>query len=92
MVTIDPCDTLSHKFAADIRPIIINRCSSSPFCHPAGSVNSGGPFTNYTQIFNKRAEIKIAVSTGSMPPAPATLPDDEKKKILCWIDGGAPNN
>ena len=88
----DPCDGLAFKFAADIQPIINTRCATSPGCHGVGSVNSGGPLTNYTEVFNKREEIKIQVSSNSMPFPPDTLASDQKAKIICWINSGAPNN
>lgn len=88
----DPCNGLSFKFAADVQPIITTRCATSPGCHAIGSINSGGPLTNYTQVFNKRLEIKIQVSSGSMPPPPDTLSSNQKNKIICWLNSGAPDN
>lgn len=88
----DPCAGLSFKFAADVQPIITTRCATSPACHATGSINSGGPLTSYTQVFDKRAEIKIQVSSNNMPFPPDSLPSDQKNKIICWINSGAPNN
>ncbi len=88
----DPCAGLSYKFAMDVQPIINTRCATSPGCHSTGSVNRGGPLTNYTEIFNKRVEIKIQVSSNSMPFPPDTLSSDSKNKIICWINSGAPEN
>ncbi len=88
----DPCNGLSFKFAADIQPIINASCATSPGCHSSGSINTGGPLTNYNEVFNKRLEIKVQVSAGSMPLPPDSLASDQKKKIICWINSGAPNN
>jgi hypothetical protein len=88
----DPCAGLTYKFAADVQPIINTNCATSPGCHAAGSINRGGPFTNYNEIFNKKETIKAVISAGIMPPPPLVLPDVQKKKIICWIDSGAPNN
>lgn len=88
----DPCAGLAFKFATDVQPIINTRCATSPGCHGNGAINSGGPLTNYTQIFNKRLEIKIQVSSNSMPPPPDTLSSDQKNKIICWLNSGAPDN
>lgn len=88
----DPCNGLAFKFAVDVQPIINTRCATSPGCHATGSINSGGPLVNYTQVFNKRAEIKIQISSNSMPFPPDTLSSDQKSKIICWINSGAPDN
>lgn len=85
------CSTVTNKaFAADVNPIIQSRCAIAG-CHAAGSTNSGGPFTNYTEIFNKRSNIRTEVSSGRMPQG-SSLSTGEKNSILCWIDSGAPNN
>lgn len=91
-VTPDPCSNLSFKFSTDILPIFTATCTIFPGCHAVGSTNRGGPLTNYTQIFNKRADIQIQVKTGTMPQAPFTITAEEKQKIDCWINSGAPNN
>lgn len=88
----DPCNGLSFKFAADVQPIVNTHCATNRGCHAAGSINRGGPLTNYSQVFDKRLEIKIQVSAGSMPPAPDSLTTNQKNKIICWINSGAPNN
>jgi hypothetical protein len=88
--TVD-CNTVTNKaFAADVSPIIQTSCAISG-CHAAGSTNSGGPFTNYNEVFNKRSNIRTAVSSGAMPQS-GSLSSGQKNSIICWIDNGAPNN
>jgi uncharacterized membrane protein len=88
--TVD-CNTVSNKaFAADVSPIIQSRCAITG-CHDAASTNSGGPLTGYSQIFNKRSNIRSEVSSGRMPQG-SSLTDAQKNSIICWIDSGAPNN
>jgi hypothetical protein len=88
----DPCNGLSFKFATNVQPIINASCATSPGCHATGSINSGGPLTNYSQIFDKRALINVQVSSGTMPFPPDSLNSDQKNKIICWINSGAPDN
>lgn len=85
------CDGITSKYAADVQPIIINTCLLGSNCHSAGSTNTGGELTDYTKVFNKRTQIRAAVNSGVMPQT-GTLTTDQKKKIICWIDSGAPNN
>ena len=87
----DPCAGLSSKFAADVQPIINSTCATSTSCHAAGSVNSGGPLTDYNLIFAKRSNIKFQIENGLMPKG-GSLTTDQKNKIICWINSGAPNN
>ena len=85
------CNTVTNKaYAADVSPIIQTRCAIAG-CHAAGSTNSGGPFTNHTEVFNKRSNIRTAVSSGAMPQG-SSLATAQKNSIICWIDSGAPNN
>ena len=85
------CDGVVSKYAADVQPIIATSCLLGSNCHSAGSSNAGGELTDYNKVFNKRAQIRAAVNSGIMPQS-GTLTTDQKKKIICWIDGGAPNN
>lgn len=85
------CDGVTSKYAADVQPLIATTCLLGSNCHSAGSTNAGGELTDYTKVFNKRSEIKSAVNSGVMPQN-GSLGTDEKKKIICWIDSGAPNN
>ena len=89
--TTDPCNGLFFKFSTDVQPIFNTTCANSSNCHGAGSTNSGGPLTDYNQIFAKRAEIKFQVSGGFMPKV-GSITSDQKNKIICWINSGAPNN
>ncbi len=92
IVSTDPCNGLAFKFSTNVQPIINTKCATSPGCHAVGSINSGGPLTNYSQVFAKRLEIKIQVSSGSMPFPPDSLSSDQKNKIICWLNSGAPDN
>ncbi|HMK26016.1 MAG TPA: hypothetical protein VK483_08310 [Chitinophagaceae bacterium] len=85
------CNTVANKaFAADVNPIIQSTCAITG-CHEAGSVNGVGQLTTYNDIFNHRNEIQSAISAGRMPKT-GSLSTSQKNSILCWIQGGAPNN
>lgn len=87
----DPCAGTAYKFSTDVQPIINSTCANSANCHGTGSSNSGGPLTDYNLVFAKRSNIQYQVSTGLMPKV-GSLTADQKNKIICWINSGAPNN
>jgi len=84
------CATVAKSFSANVQPITSSRCAV-PGCHGAGSVNGPGELTTYQQIFNARAQIRPAVSSGLMPQG-SSLTQAQINTIICWIDSGAPNN
>jgi len=85
------CNTVANKaFAANVSPIFQGSCAITG-CHEAGSLNGPGPLTNYNEIFNARTAIQSAVSSGRMPKS-GSISTAQKNSILCWIEGGAPNN
>jgi hypothetical protein len=88
---LDPCLNLSFKFASQVQPVINATCAISSNCHADGSINRGGPLTDYNKIFLKRADIKSQVATGLMPQS-GSLTADQKNTIICWINSGATNN
>ena len=85
------CTGISPKFGADVQPIFNTVCSISNTCHGAGSTNSGGPFTNYSQISAKTANIRTAILSGIMPQS-GSITQAQINNLICWIDSGAPNN
>jgi hypothetical protein len=84
------CSTVSATYSKDIAPIISANCMP---CHKAGSLK--GDFSFY-------AGLKVAADNGQlekrvlivkdMPKGKGPLPEEERKKIRCWLDGGALNN
>ncbi len=84
------CDGTAKTFTGDVNPLVQSFCNQAN-CHTNGSVNGPGPLTNFTQVFNARVAIRSAISSGFMPRN-ATLTTAQKTAIICWIDGGAPNN
>ena len=87
---ITPTCNGTKSFASDVSPIIQSSCAISG-CHAAGSVNGPGALTSYTQIFNARAAIRVAIANGSMPKT-GSLTTEQRNTILCWIDDGAASN
>ena len=87
--TLD-CTGVPKSWATDVNPIIQGFCNSAG-CHATGSVNGPGALTNYTQVFNARAQIRPQIAAGTMPQG-STLTTAQKNSFLCWIDSGAPNN
>src|SRR5215467_2666881 len=68
--TLD-CSTVPKSWSADVNPIVQGFCNSAG-CHAAGSINGPGALTNYTQVFNARAQIRPQIASGAMPQG-ATL-------------------
>jgi len=85
------CTGVASAFAANVNPIIQTKCATDATCHGAGSANGPGPLLTYTQISSASVTIKTAVASGTMPKT-GTLTTAEKNSIICWIEGGAPNN
>jgi hypothetical protein len=85
------CTGISPKFSTDIQPILTTVCSINSNCHAGGSTNSGGPFTNYTEVNAKRSNIRAAILSGTMPQS-GTITQAQINAFICWIDGGAANN
>lgn len=85
------CSGATPSYVSDIKPIINANCLSSG-CHNAGS--NHGDFTAYDGL-------KRVASSGSLErkvvvektmPVSSELSFEERKKIKCWINSGAPNN
>jgi|ERR1051326_3007461 hypothetical protein len=76
------CDT-TPSFANDVQPILTAHCAK---CHStfntysvAQQLANDGSFTNYV------------INTARMPQD-TRLSRADRKKIYCWVHGGAPNN
>lgn len=82
--------SVPKTFSADAAPVFQAKCALSG-CHGAGSSNGPGELTTYQKIFNARNDIRNAVITRLMPQG-GSLTDEQLNSIVCWIDGGAPNN
>lgn len=89
--TVNACDGVNAKFAANVLPLIQTKCATNSGCHASGSVNSGGVLTSHALISAKAGAIKSAVNAGTMPQG-GSLTSAEKAIIACWVDGGALNN
>ena len=84
------CSGAPKTFSGDVNPLVQSVCNMAA-CHASGSTNGPGPLTNYTQVFNARAQIRSAISSGFMPQD-RTFTAAQKSAFVCWIDSGAPNN
>ena len=84
------CSGAPKTFSGDVNPLVQSVCNM-PSCHASGSTNGPGPLTNYTQVFNARAAIRSAISSGFMPQD-RTFTSAQRSAFVCWIDNGAPNN
>ena len=85
------CSGVTSTFSGGANPIIQSTCATDATCHGNGSANGPGPLLTYAQILSTRVSIKSAVLAGTMPKT-GSLTTAQKNAIICWIDGGAPNN
>ncbi|HQS52527.1 MAG: hypothetical protein B7X75_06780, partial [Sphingobacteriales bacterium 39-40-5] len=88
------CDSSSFKFAANIKPIIADKCQG---CHNPNSLGGGIDLSTYTAIKASAASGKLygsitwASGFSKMPQA-GKLPTCEISQIRKWIDAGSLNN
>lgn len=84
-------------YASDVASIIYAKCSN---CHSPGNI-APFPLVNFNQVLDNRFAIQNSVQKGSMPPWLAdntyqqyahnkSLTEDEKDKIIDWVNNGAP--
>ena len=81
------------KYSSDIAPVITAKCAL-PGCHVAGS--SFGDFSAYAELKQRADNGRIqrnVFELKKMPPSTqAQLTDEEKDKLKCWLDNGAPQD
>lgn len=77
------------SYAADIRPLIDQNCTSSG-CHGAGSIEF--ELLTYNQVKLKATAIKREVWELENMPKGGTMSSADRKKFKDWVDAGAPNN
>ncbi len=85
------CSTLDATYSHSIKPIIDANCLSSG-CHEAGSAN--GNLTTYEGLLirvNNGTLSQRVLYTKDMPKN-GVLSLNDRNKIKCWIDSGAPKN
>ncbi len=88
------CDSTSFKFAANIKPIIADKCQG---CHNPNSLGGGIDLSTYNAIKASAASGKlygsITWATGfSKMPQSGKLPNCEITQIKKWIGAGSLNN
>ncbi|CAI8167998.1 MAG: Uncharacterised protein [Cryomorphaceae bacterium] len=89
------CDTAAVTFSQDIKAIIGQNCE---MCHNGNSASGGLNLAGHENIQNSalsgtlmdRVERPMSDPL-SMPPA-GPLSDCDQKKLMAWINQGAPNN
>ena len=83
------CATVPAAYVADIKPIIDANCLK---CHGQGSPK--GDFTTYEGLKAVAAsgELKEKVLRQQSMPPNGPLPEEQRKKISCWLNSGFPNN
>lgn len=66
----------------EVKPIFAERCTK---CHRGGQ-----DWTDYSVAKSRAASIKQRVWLfRNMPPKPAEMPEDERRLVKNWVDGGA---
>ena len=83
------CDT-TISYSTDIQPIIDSKCVS---CHTTGA--SQGDFQIYAVVKSKvdnGAFQNRLFTLKDMPQGGPALPEEELRKLKCWVEQGALNN
>jgi hypothetical protein len=85
------CSAHPHLYSAHIKPIISTSCAI-PGCHVAGFAD--GDFTSYSGVKASidAGKFQKAVLYKKNMPESGPLPLEERQKINCWIEDGAPDN
>ncbi|WP_317897816.1 hypothetical protein [Aurantibacillus circumpalustris] len=85
------CSSINASYTSTIKPLIDANCTSSG-CHDAKSSN--GNLTTYEGLIirvNNGTLSKRVLYTKDMPKRSA-LSLEDRERIKCWLDAGAPRN
>lgn len=74
------CSSSTPSYSNEVKALIQSYCSN---CH--------SNYSSYAGANANRSSIRASIIDGTMPKN-TTLTTDQKNSIICWIDGGAPNN
>ncbi|NVO04250.1 MAG: hypothetical protein HXX09_16275 [Bacteroidetes bacterium] len=74
------CSGATKSWITDVKPLMDSYC-----------VNCHSSYGSYSSVSNSKTNIRSRIVSGSMPQS-GSLSTDQKDKIVCWIDNGAPNN
>ena len=85
------CTGISPTFSGDVQPILNTVCSINSNCHASGTINFGGPLTNFAEVNAQKADIRAQILSGAMPQN-TSISQSQINAFICWIDSGAPNN
>lgn len=97
LAELDPCDTNSTTYSAEIKPILDQFCNTSG-CHDAASMAGGYNLSDYNSLqpiaLGNRfmGSIKHKSGFSSMPKGGAKLANCQIEKIEIWVRKGAQNN
>ncbi len=70
----------TKSYSVDVKPLMQSYCVS---CHSS--------YSTYSTVKSSASSIRSSIMNGSMPKG-TSITDDQKNKIVCWIDAGSPNN
>ena len=80
VVGFTPTCSGTQSYLVDVNPLLQTYCVG---CH--------SQYSSYTKVKSDVSAIRSYIVNGSMPKG-TSLTSDQKNKIVCWIDAGAPNN
>lgn len=84
------CPTQVPSYAADIAPLIQERCAP---CHFPGGGTSSKLLGTHAELYALRGQVLNQVHACKMPPAPeAPLDEVERALLFGWLVCGAPDN
>lgn len=87
-----PCDTSMITYTNTIERIVSTNCTTAPGCHLRGA--SEGDMTSYQGLMlkvNSQALKQRVLIDKTMPPT-GPLSIEDRQKIQCWLNEGAPEN
>lgn len=74
------CNGATPSFSTSVKPLFQSSCVG---CH--------SNYSTFSQISGSASSIRTTIVNGSMPKG-TSLSEEQKNNIVCWIDGGKPNN
>lgn len=81
----DPPTTGAPTYAADVKPILTNRCT---VCHQQGYAQAGVRFDTKAKAQQFIVQGLAAIRAGRMPTTGAAVPQSEIDILQAWVDGG----